>query len=461
MFKVRTLARTHAYLTAKKEFEFVDHRSLNILSLCAGVGGLDLGIRVAQPNARAVCFVEIEAFACEILATRMEDKSLDEAPVWTDLRSFDGKPWRGVVDCITAGYPCQPFSVAGKQKGKDDPRHLWPDVYRIVREIRPRLCFFENVPGHLRLGFEQVHDDLRELGYSVKAGLFSAAEVGSTHKRERLFILAYCESDRANGWLSELREIQRTDGCGNAIELAGSGETSLADSPCLFCEWPVPEGNPKQQSEMPSGSIGGELADTDGTRLQETRAEFIAERIGGDISQLGDAEYNGSFTTSFDGGNAKNDGSRGSKNGSEKTQQFERTNQLGNAQHAGLSACQITRGDGQADGAKRSTGGQISPEQSAGADHVADRNGAGFQKQCGAEPVCAEHQAIECESCLPFPPGPEGDWDGIPAGLKPAICRMADGLANRVDRIRACGNGVVPLVAAYAWHVLTTFRDGK
>lgn len=433
MFKVRTLARTHAYLTAKKEFEFVDHRSLNILSLCAGVGGLDLGIRVAQPNARAVCFVEIEAFACEILATRMEDKSLDEAPVWTDLRSFDGKPWRGIVDCITAGYPCQPFSVAGKQKGKDDPRHLWPDVYRIVREIRPRLCFFENVPGHLRLGFEQVHDDLRELGYSVKAGLFSAAEIGSTHKRERLFILAYRESDRANGWLSELREIQRADGCGHAIKPAGSGETSLADSPCFFCEWPVPEGDPEQQSEMPSGSIGGELADT---------------------------QYNGSPSTPFDGGNAKNDGSWRSKSGSEKTQQFERTNQLGNAEHAGSSPRQIARGDGHADGTERSACGQIPPEQSTGADYVADRDGAGFQKQCGAEPVCAEHQAIECGSCLPFPPGPEGDWDGIPAGLKPAICRMADGLANRVDRIRACGNGVVPLAAAHAWGVLTTAANG-
>lgn len=433
----------------------MDHCSLNILSLCAGVGGLDLGIRVAQPNARAVCFVEIEAFACEILATRMEDKSLDEAPVWTDLRSFDGKPWRGIVDCITAGYPCQPFSVAGKQKGKDDPRHLWPDVYRIVREIRPRLCFFENVPGHLRLGFEQVHDDLRELGYSVKAGLFSAAEVGSTHKRERLFILAYRESDRANGWLSELREIQRADGCGHALEPAGSGEASLADSPCLFCEWPVPEGDREQQSEMPSGSIGGELANTDGTRLQETRSEFIAERIGGDIGQLG------------------------------------------NAEHAGSSACEIARGYGQADGAERSACGQIPPQQSAGTDHVADtkgakniigktrnmeeetkgreslnasfsdgssnvadRDGAGFQKQCGAEPVCTEHQAIECGSCLPFPPGPEGDWDGIPASLKPAICRMADGLANRVDRIRACGNGVVPLAAAHAWGVLTTAANG-
>lgn len=348
----------------------------------------------------------------------MEDKSLDEAPVWTDLRSFDGKPWCGIVDCITAGYPCQPFSVAGKQKGKDDPRHLWPDVYRIVREIRPRLCFFENVPGHLRLGFEQVHDDLRELGYSVKAGLFSAAEVGASHKRERLFILAYRESDRANGWLSELREIRRADECGYAVEPAGSGETSLADSPCLFCEWPVPEGNPEQQSEMPSGSIGGELADTDSARLQETRSELITERIGRNVGQLGNTEYDGS------------------------------------------SSCQIARGDGQADGAEWPACGQIPPEQPARADHVADSDGAGFQKQCGAEPVCTEHQAIECGSCLPFPPGPEGDWDGIPTGLKPAICRMADGLAHRVDRICACGNGVVPLAAAHAWGVLTTAASG-
>jgi len=380
--------RTHAYLITKKEFEFVDHRSLNILSLCAGVGGLDLGIRVAQPNARAVCFVEIEAFACEVLATRMEDKTMDEAPVWTDLRSFNGKPWRGIVDCITAGYPCQPFSVAGKQKGKDDPRHLWPDVYRIVREVQPRLCFFENVPGHLRLGFEQVHDDLQRLGYRVKAGLFSAEEVGASHKRERLFILAYRESDRVNGWLSQLKEIQRTDGCGHAIEPAGSGEAPLADSPCFFCEWPVQEGNREQQSEVPSGSVDCEL---------------------------------------------------------------------GNAEYAGSSSCQISRSDEKTDGTKRSTGGQISPQQSAGADHVADTNCLGTQIPPSGE--FATEQGINGNS-YPFPPGPEGNWDEIPADFKPAICRMADGLANRVDSIRACGNGVVPLVAAHAWGVLTTAANG-
>lgn len=208
-----------------------------ILSLCAGVGGLDLGLRVAQPNARTVCFVEIEAYAAAILATRMEQDDLDQAPVWTDLRTFDGTPWRGLVDCITAGYPCQPFSVAGKQLGDKDPRHLWPDVFRVVREIDPPLCFFENVPGHLRLGFQQVHDDLRSLGYRVKAGLFSAEEVGASHKRERLFILAYRESVFSERPLPE-RDCQRRspisaggfgDHLGNA-EHDGSSTAALTGS---------------------------------------------------------------------------------------------------------------------------------------------------------------------------------------------------------------------------------------
>ena len=94
----------------------MDPRPFTILSLCSGVGGLDLGLRVAQPNARTICFVEIEAFACAILAARMAENAMDPAPIWTNLKTFDGKPWRGVVDCITAGYPCQPFSVAGKQR---------------------------------------------------------------------------------------------------------------------------------------------------------------------------------------------------------------------------------------------------------------------------------------------------------------------------------------------------------
>ncbi len=165
------------------------------LSLCAGAGGLDLGLHIAMPGYRTICYVERDAYAAATLVARMEDKALDQAPVWDDLTSFDGKPWRGLVDIVHGGYPCQPFSVAGRKLGDKDPRHLWPHIRRIVAEIDPPLCFFENVGGHLRLGFEQVDDDLRSMGYRVAAGLFAAEEVGAPHRRERLFILAYRHSN--------------------------------------------------------------------------------------------------------------------------------------------------------------------------------------------------------------------------------------------------------------------------
>src|SRR3990167_5451436 len=125
---------------------------MNTLSLCAGVGGFDLGLKCAIQEVRTICYVEIEPFCQEILLRRMYDGWLDRAPIWPDLKTFDGHPWRGLVDIVHGGYPCQPFSTAGKRAGNADPRHLWPDVAQVVAEIRPPLCFFENVSGHVTLG---------------------------------------------------------------------------------------------------------------------------------------------------------------------------------------------------------------------------------------------------------------------------------------------------------------------
>ncbi|MDJ1463394.1 DNA cytosine methyltransferase (plasmid) [Nitratireductor sp. GZWM139] len=161
------------------------------VALCAGVGGLELGLHIAEPGYRTVCFVERETFAAATLVARMEDQALDHAPLWDDLATFDGRPWRGKVHIVTGGYPCQPFSCAGRKRGARDPRHLWPHIRRIVAEIEPRWCFFENVEGHLDLGSARVISDLRKMGYHVKAGLFSAAEVGASHFRRRLFIVAH------------------------------------------------------------------------------------------------------------------------------------------------------------------------------------------------------------------------------------------------------------------------------
>lgn len=163
---------------------------MNGMALCSGIGGIDLGLALAMPAYRTVVHVEREAFCVSVLAARMAEGRLPDAPIWSDLATFDGRPWRGVVDIVTGGYPCQPFSCAGRRLGTSDPRHLWPHIARILGEVQPTFALFENVLGHVSLGLREVCADLRDLGYAVSAGTFSAWELGAPHVRERLFILA-------------------------------------------------------------------------------------------------------------------------------------------------------------------------------------------------------------------------------------------------------------------------------
>nr|WP_244651179.1 DNA cytosine methyltransferase [Rhizobium sp. CFBP 8762] len=175
-------------------------------------------MHIAEPGYKTVCYVEREAFPASVLVARMEDKALDHAPVWDDVTTFDGRPWRGKVHILTGGYPCQPFSFAGRRLGQDDPRHLWPHIARIITELEPEWCFFENVEGHMSLGADAVFADLARLGFSIKAGLFSAAEVGASHQRRRLFIVAHADKvpllheDRAGAGERLLPDARRCGG---------------------------------------------------------------------------------------------------------------------------------------------------------------------------------------------------------------------------------------------------------
>ncbi len=175
---------------------------MNGMALCAGAGGLELGLHLALGDAyRTVVGVEWEASAAAVLVARQQDSSFPPFPVWDSVATFDGRPWRGVVDIVSGGFPCQPFSVAGKRGGDSDSRHLWPHIARIVEESQPGIVFLENVPGLLNtplaggsgFAYELVESDLLRLGYRVACGLFTAAEVGAPHQRERLFILAHRE----------------------------------------------------------------------------------------------------------------------------------------------------------------------------------------------------------------------------------------------------------------------------
>jgi len=170
--------------------ELKPNGSLNVISFCSGYGGIERGLDLVGVNHRVLAYVEIESFAIANLANKMESGELDAAPIYTDLKTFPAHLFRGCVDLITGGYPCQPFSAAGRRRGEDDPRHLWPHIRRHVNAIEPLQCFFENVEGHISLGLNSVISDMEEDGYDSTWGIFSASEVGAPHQRKRVFILA-------------------------------------------------------------------------------------------------------------------------------------------------------------------------------------------------------------------------------------------------------------------------------
>lgn len=202
-------------------------RPRNGISLCSGGGGLELGLQLAEPSFACRCFVEADADAQAVLVGGMAPDQLDRlyaklaaadlpdsvdqmarnspypgryarpfhtAAVWSDVRTFVGDAWRGYIDLVCAGYPCQPFSAAGKRGGSDDPRHLWPDVARIYWETGAEWGVFENVAGHISLGLETVLRDLWDMGATPAVGLFSSGETGGSHERQRVFIVAHRKS---------------------------------------------------------------------------------------------------------------------------------------------------------------------------------------------------------------------------------------------------------------------------
>jgi DNA (cytosine-5)-methyltransferase 1 len=176
----------------------VDHtEEQRIISFCTGYGGIERGIERAGVNVRTVAACEIETYAIANLVDKMEEGSLQPFPVWSDVKTFDGKPFCDKVHGIIAGYPCQPFSQAGKRQGVEDPRHLWLYIQKHIETIKPIWAFFENVSGHITMGFDEVCRSLWDMGYNVEAGMFTASECGAPHQRKRLFILADSDSSRS------------------------------------------------------------------------------------------------------------------------------------------------------------------------------------------------------------------------------------------------------------------------
>ena len=160
---------------------------MNELALFAGAGGGILGGKLL--GWRTVCAVEWDAYAASVLVARQNDGCLPPFPIWDDVQTFDGRPWRGRVDVVSGGFPCQDISAAGKGAGIDGERSgMWTHMARIVGEVRPRFVFVENSPMLTLRGLDRVLGDLSTLGFDARWGVVGAHHVGARHKRERLWI---------------------------------------------------------------------------------------------------------------------------------------------------------------------------------------------------------------------------------------------------------------------------------
>lgn len=336
------------------------------LGLCSGVGALELALDLVlgRDGFRTVCYVEREAYAAASLVARMGDEALDLAPIWDDIFSFDPRPWRGKVDIVSAGFPCQPFSVAGKRRAESDERHLFPRIAEIIRDVGPRLVFLENVRGLLTASGGRVFGDvlgtLADIGFDSEWLCLKASDVGAPHRRERVFILGV--SDTVSDPLRiEPRWIGGANREGAALARDAGEDMDYAPFP------PGPDDRDawaRVLAERPD--LAPALADGDGSRLE-----------GRSVRGAGRSDESPPRT----GGGAVADGERG------PGEQFGATGRMGRE-------------------------GEPIPR---------DGNGEG-----------------EAQSKL---------------------CGVADGLSARVDacrkeRLRACGNGVVPLQAGAAFVVL-------
>jgi len=162
---------------------------MNELALFAGAGGGILGGKLL--GWRTVCAVEWEPYAACVLASRQNDGLLPPFPIWDDVQTFDGKPWRGIVDVISGGFPCQDISAAGKGAGISGERSgMWKHMARIIGEVEPAFAFIENSPMLRTRGLGVVLRDLNEMGFDAKWGCVPASAVGANHKRDRIWIVA-------------------------------------------------------------------------------------------------------------------------------------------------------------------------------------------------------------------------------------------------------------------------------
>lgn len=374
-----------------------------------------MGLGLAEPGFSTSCYVEWEEYPRDSLIAGQRAGYMHPAPIWDNVKTFDGRPWRGVVDTILAGYPCQPFSQAGKRLGADDPRHLWPHVARVIRELGDglRWVFLENVAGHITLGAETVLRELWDMGWTPAAGAFSAAETGAPHERLRWFCVAHRNSQNRG---------------------ADGGE------PNAGANW-------RNVASGRSGKLAQPASAGFSQRRQPRRAEAAAQSGDGMVAEPQRCGGNGNMAYTSRPGPQ-----RGEQPGS--PDQWDRAPASGSTAERGcLPLFPPGPGDRGAWAAVMASNPDRAPSF-ARSDVVT-----------AAVNLAAVLGPDEAEAIEPALRGiPRGAGMGEVVSQAPALVgqaqaltglrNLADGMALRTRALRLLGNGVCPLAAAHAWRSL-------
>ena len=324
---------------------------MNELALFAGAGGGILGGHLL--GWRTVCAVEWEAYPASVLCARQNDGLLETFPIWDDVQTFRGEPWRGIVDVISGGFPCTDISAAGKGAGIDgEASGMWREMARIIHEVRPRYVFVENSPMLTSRGLGRVLGDLAAMGFDARWGVLGAADVGAPHQRDRIWIVAkwrgqlpHAQHDRIRWWEQQQESIKTTH----------------------------------RQMANPNPNVIG--LDESKTKRDRTHEQQICQN-----------ELN-----------------------------------YGNEIRGEAIGC-----------------GEFGDEK-----EVADSTGIGLQGQGEFEQPINSKTYRDWEASQSANVRESNFW-----AIESNVCRVVNGMATRVDRIKALGNGQVPLCAATAWRIL-------
>ena len=309
----------------------MEQRMLKHLDLFSGIGGFSLGLENAG-LVKTVAFCDFDKYCQQVL-----QKNFPGVPVYGDVKelNYDKLKADGInkIDIITGGYPCQPFSVAGRKKGEEDPRHVWPEMFRLIRELKPSWVIGENVGNHVKLGLDTVLSNLESEGYSARTFSISASSIGANHKRERVWIVAHSERLGREPWSEEPGELKNEESS-NQSDNCGKGCTECKS--CLH----VADTGKQSESHISNSGSNNQIVELEG---EETG---VVDRE-----------------------------SRG--------------------------------------------------------ENVADANSSGLEEQWGPVTTQEEDQASQC-----------GSWWSV----EPDVGRVAHGVPNRVDRLKALGNSIVPQI---------------